>query len=376
MQTIKSDELLHRGVNPRACILGKWLTAQSLNMIYAPRGLGKTNFCLWLAASVAAGQKFLNWETPAQKKVLYIDSEMCLSELKNRLGQISDAIHANFLQNLTLITPDLQPLGLMPDLSTIAGQELITRSITQDTDLIIIDNLSSLLRAKPNSWLIVQNWLLQLKNQGKCVIIVHHANKEGKQRGSSRHEDAMDCVLALRKPADYKTSDGCRFELVFEKCRSYLPLDSVPLACRIVSHSAVQAWDWCIISETTSSMHEIDLFREKIGAVLEKTYSKRINNLNLSSAQATEFVQVAVAMGAAFYVRYAIGYNTNYIDARARYKTFDRSLSLRARWCLTWFSYNIYKTIKSIYGAVPASSQKSAKNCKNINAILLLTRAL
>jgi archaellum biogenesis ATPase FlaH len=373
MQTIKLDDLLTRGINSRACILGKWLTAQSLNMIYAPRGLGKTNFCLWLAASVAAGQKFLNWDVETSKKVLYIDSEMCLSELKNRLVQISETIHTNFAHNITLITPDLQPLGVMPDLSTVDGQVAISKCISQDVDLIIIDNLSSLLRAKPNSWLIVQNWLLQLKNQGKCVIIVHHANKEGKQRGSSRHEDAMDCVLALRKPADYKNSDGCRFNLVFEKCRSYLPLDSISLACQMVSRGTYQEWEWSTIAEDEGNNSvEISLFRERLGAVLDKKYTKRINKLNLSSAKSTEFIKIAVEMGAAFYVRYRMGYNTNYISASQRFKNFDKTLSVRAQFWLNWLSYKIFRIIKSIYGSASANS---AKNLNEINAILLLSHS-
>ncbi len=47
----------------------------------------------------------------------------------------------------------------------------------------------------------------------------HHAGKSGKQRGTSGREDALDTVLALACPPEYKPEDGCHFHLRFEKAR-------------------------------------------------------------------------------------------------------------------------------------------------------------
>src|SRR4029079_17688086 len=46
-----------------------------------------------------------------------------------------------------------------------------------------------------------------------------HAGTNGRQRGTSRREDALDTVIALRRPKDYAPEQGARFELHFEKLR-------------------------------------------------------------------------------------------------------------------------------------------------------------
>jgi hypothetical protein len=42
----------------------------------------------------------------------------------------------------------------------------------------------------------------------------------GRQRGTSRREDALDTVIALRRPDDYSPEQGARFEVHFEKLRN------------------------------------------------------------------------------------------------------------------------------------------------------------
>jgi putative DNA primase/helicase len=71
-----------------------------------------------------------------------------------------------------------------------------------DIDLLILDNLSTLLTSRSESasdaWVPIQTWLLKLRRQGKSVLLVHHAGTNGRQRGTSRREDALDTVMALR----------------------------------------------------------------------------------------------------------------------------------------------------------------------------------
>jgi putative DNA primase/helicase len=50
---------------------------------------------------------------------------------------------------------------------------------------------------------------------------VHHDGKGGQQRGTSRREDVLDTVIALRRPDDYRAEQGARFEVVFEKARAF-----------------------------------------------------------------------------------------------------------------------------------------------------------
>jgi putative DNA primase/helicase len=65
----------------------------------------------------------------------------------------------------------------------------------------------------------MQNWLLKLRRRGVSVLFVHHAGTNGQQRGTSRREDVLDTVIALRRPENYSPDQGARFEVHFEKLR-------------------------------------------------------------------------------------------------------------------------------------------------------------
>jgi putative DNA primase/helicase len=52
------------------------------------------------------------------------------------------------------------------------------------------------------------------------LLLIYHAGTNGRQRGTSRREDALDTVIALRRPEDYSPEQGARFEIHFEKLRN------------------------------------------------------------------------------------------------------------------------------------------------------------
>ena len=53
-----------------------------------------------------------------------------------------------------------------------------------------------------------------------AVLLIHYAGVNGRQRGTSRREDAPDTVIALRRPEDYSPKEGARFEVHLEKARA------------------------------------------------------------------------------------------------------------------------------------------------------------
>ena len=82
----------------------------------------------------------------------------------------------------------------------------------------------------------MQNWLIGLRRKGVAVLLVHHAGTNGRQRGTSRREDALDTVIALRRPEDYSPEQGARFEVHFEKLRNRVDGDAaVPFEAKIES---------------------------------------------------------------------------------------------------------------------------------------------
>jgi putative DNA primase/helicase len=107
-----------------------------------------------------------------------------------------------------------------------------------DIDLLILDNLSTLLTSRSevasDAWVPMRTWLLKLRRQGKSVLLIHHAGTNGRQRGTSRREDALDTVIALRRPEDYSPEQGARFEIHFEKLRNRVDaVGAMPFEARL-----------------------------------------------------------------------------------------------------------------------------------------------
>ena len=224
-------EFLAQELPLRQNLLAPWLPRQGLAMLYAPRGVGKTHVSLGIAYAVVCGSQFLGWEAPEPGGVLFLDGEMPAADLQGRLARIALSEDKEPAAPLRIMTPDLQPLG-MPDLASDAGQVAINRYVTDDISLLIVDNLSTLARGikenEGDSWLAIQSWALMHRAKGRSVLFIHHAGKGGSQRGTSRREDVLDTVIALRRPADYRPEDGAVFEVHFEKARGICGQD-VPL---------------------------------------------------------------------------------------------------------------------------------------------------
>lgn len=237
VSSIEIHDFLALKIPPRAFLLSPILPAQGLTMVYGPRGLGKTQISVGIAVAVAAGDRFLKWSAPKPAGVLLIDGEMPATVMQTRLSAAIEAAGKDPEAPLHLCSPDLNSDIGMPDLSTHEGQEAVDALVRDDTQLIIIDNLSSLMRTgvenDAESWLPLQTWALRHRAAGRSVLFIHHAGKGGAQRGTSRREDVLDCVIALRRPSDYRQSEGARFEVHIEKGRSLYGKDAEPFEARL-----------------------------------------------------------------------------------------------------------------------------------------------
>ena len=75
------------------------------------------------------------------------------------------------------------------------------------------------------------------------MLLVHHAGTNGRQRGTSRREDALDTVIALRRPEDYSPEQGARFEIHFEKLRNRVDsAGAVPFEARVENVGTSISW--------------------------------------------------------------------------------------------------------------------------------------
>jgi putative DNA primase/helicase len=222
-------------------LLSPILPERSLAMLYAPRGIGKTQLGLSVGLAVAGGADILRWSAPRPRRVLYIDGEMPVVALQERLKVLALGMDRGIPnENFKILAADNVDGGI--NLGTEEGQRSIEPPL-DGLDLLILDNLSTLCPTRSESasdaWTPIQEWLLGLRRRGISVLFIHHAGNNGRQRGTSRREDALDTVIALRRPDDYSPEQGARFQVHFEKLRNRVaPAASVPFEASLGSFDA------------------------------------------------------------------------------------------------------------------------------------------
>jgi putative DNA primase/helicase len=248
LKAITIKNLLSLEIQPREMILNPIIPEQGLVMIHAPRGVGKTHVSLLVAHAVAMGCQIFNgkWISSRPHKVLFVDGEMPLVVMQERLAKIISSSESEMVteDNLLIITPDLQDTGL-PDLSTLQGQQTIEEHL-KDVKLLILDNYSALCRRgrenESESWIPLQEWFLTLRRRGIAVLLIHHSNKNGAQRGTSRKEDILDTVITLRKPENYDPREGARFEVHYEKARGFFGEEAAPFEASLREENGMFTW--------------------------------------------------------------------------------------------------------------------------------------
>jgi bifunctional DNA primase/polymerase-like protein/AAA domain-containing protein len=260
------EELLQRQTEPREFVLEPILKMKDLAMIYSWRGVGKTLVALEMAYAMSAGGKCLKWQSPRPIRVLYIDGELPLEVIKERVARLAVANdkepEADFLQ---FITPDVQERPI-PNLSDPKAQALIDQIIVdKKIEVLFIDSISTLCSSgrenEAESWLPIQEWALRLRRRGVTVIFVHHAGKGGAQRGTSRREDILDTVIHLVHPSDYRPEEGSRFEVHFEKTRAVWGEALRPFEAKLEIVNGIADWTMRDVEDLNHSRAQ-ELFGE------------------------------------------------------------------------------------------------------------------
>lgn len=296
------EELMNRDYPPREMLLAPVLAMQSLSMVFAARGVGKTHFALACAYAVASGGSvFGRWSAPRPARVLYIDGEMPAVTLQERLISISRGAPSDIADPdlLRIFTPDEQD-DPMPNLGTREGQ-MAVEPFLEGVSLVIVDNIATLARTgKANdedSWMPVQEWLLALRRRGIAVLLVHHAGKNGSQRGTGAKEDILDTVIELKRPSDYKAEEGARFEVHFSKARGLYGEDVEPFEAVLTMNEDGQ-YTW-------ATRKLADLVEQRVLDLLEAGFSEReiaeeLKDYNVSRSRVQKIRQLSEAKGKSF----------------------------------------------------------------------------
>jgi putative DNA primase/helicase len=252
LQPLNLAEFLKLELPPRRPMLTPWLKEKGTAMIYSPRGVGKTLLCLSAGYAIASGESLLGWSAPEPRRVLYVDGEMPAAEMQHRLATIVAGFTRVALSPyFQMLSADVSERGL-PDLATPGGQREFDDSIG-DAELVMLDNISTLCRSgkenEAEGWQAVQDWALSHRRDGRSLVFVHHAGKGGNQRGTSKREDVLDTVIALRRPADYQPDQGARFEVHFEKYRGFHGADVEPFEARYEERDGAAVWTRAAIAD-------------------------------------------------------------------------------------------------------------------------------
>ena len=230
--TVDGDKFLQEKIRPRKVLLRTISNhepvffEQSINQIFAWRGLGKTCLGLALTAAFAKGGKLLNWEVTEPIRVLYIEGELPESQIQERWRQIIGETNGY----ARLATIDKQPDHMFPSFATPTGMERVEATLAQlesegfRTEVLVLDSISTLFNVSANeeeNWITIQSWLIGLRSRGICIFFFHHAGKSGLSRSHSKSEDMLDVSIKLDFPKE-KEEGGLHAVMSYDKTRAGL----------------------------------------------------------------------------------------------------------------------------------------------------------
>ncbi len=244
---------------PQVPLCGPWLQTRSLVMLHAERGAGKTWLALAVAQAVATGTPLLGWPCDNPRKVLYIDGELPGDLIQDRLHLLSD--NGPLSPNLRILSPDLLQLRghSMPDLGDRHGREALDEEIERENyGLIFLDSISTLvLTGVENdaaSWAPLQAWSVKHRSRGRTLMFLHHDNRKGAPRGTSKKEDVLDTMQSALSRCGFEDNASI-FELSFSKHRRFFGADAATR--RLSLSTASGAAEWNIVAPPASQLEII-----------------------------------------------------------------------------------------------------------------------
>ena len=180
LKTVSGDELMKKTVKPVRFVV-KDLLPRGLNIVAGKRKEGKSWLMLDLCFSVAAGEKFLDFDTE-QGTVLYLDLEDPETRLLQRAREIRDVIPSRFHE-----ATRAGKLG-----AGLAEQIYDFVHDHPDTNLVVIDTLQKIRKPKGDTYAGDYQVVSPLKNLADkleiAIVCIHHTRK-------MKAKDTFDSVL-------------------------------------------------------------------------------------------------------------------------------------------------------------------------------------
>ncbi len=221
---VSSASLSDIEIKERIVLVDDWCRVGDLGFIFAARGLGKTWLAMHLAHGLATQTPVGPWKIYRKSKILYVDGEMSITDIRARDRALGAPI-----ENLVYLNHEIlfDRSGRTMNLADRDFQEgMIVFCAKQQFEILFLDNLSTLAtgmdESKTIDWELIQPWLLRLRRAGITVIFIHHAGRNNQMRGASKREDPAAWILRLDDPNEANELAGAHFISRFTKCRGAL----------------------------------------------------------------------------------------------------------------------------------------------------------
>lgn len=302
--TCSGEDFLNKMFHKPQILVRPFIREQSLTMIYARPGVGKS--FLVHALAVALTRKDYEdleigpWRIRRPSGVLLIDGELPGGELQNRLrGMIKAMGGESDVHPLQVLTAEEVAIKFnrQLNLNNQAWRDAITKYVQKHPEfkMIVIDNISSLIpgvneNAKQD-WDPVNQWLLTLRRTGNSVILIHHANKKGGDRGHSGRLDNLDNVITLEEAGE---TDEVKFKVFFQKCRYLKPGQGKPFTLELVEEpDGAYGWEMDTVNEPDN------IFKDVIKLLTEDNVTQKqiAEIVGISQSRVSQLRQQAIKRG-------------------------------------------------------------------------------
>ena len=182
-----------RSLPERPYIISPILKPGHYCLIYGGTGVAKTWFALALAHGISCGKSFVKYWTfqGEPKKVLYVAGEMepkIFGERLDYLEKLESPYFHLVRENLNLADPEDQ-------------ERLLNTISARSSQVVVLDNLTTLAEqgAYESGFGKLFKLINRLKESGIAVILVHHENKAGEFKGTTKIRDVAEMSLHLVK---------------------------------------------------------------------------------------------------------------------------------------------------------------------------------
>ena len=300
-----AEELAHMDFPDREWLIKDLWREREHMMIYSPTGMGKSWFAWSIATAITGGGVIKEglWENEKLEKVLLIDGEMDMEDLKERQElsiKATDADQESVYKNLQIISrqDQIMNLGFLNLGSTHSQKSLIDYVEDSGIKVVILDNFSTLVdMPDENSASCMQpfqDFLLNMKQREISTLLVHHSKKypNGQSmayRGSQKLSVTFDNILQLAptESNDGKEDDGCSFHITSDKQRR-----GGEINCALRLNSGTGSWE--IIEHIPKNLREL---RDAINLDQFKGQQELADCLKTNQSSISRRINQAVQMG-------------------------------------------------------------------------------